>query len=755
MPEAVAPANQPEVSFDAGNKYYFSGQSMDDTAAASTVSQEYQRYSQWRQSNVDPKWVASEELYEGKVEVRLWDGTNKQRSAIPNNMAFDHVEGMTPYLESAFFDQPEWFSVEACEETDARDARKAQKVLEHYLSILDEQSYADAVMEICLAIKDCLFYGTGFWEWEWDGRRPVVKWLDPANVFTDPGCPSPNIEGCSSVIVRADVTIDQVRQMRDTPGMNVPRDGVLYWLAQNRLNTLSDSTIRQQAAVHGELYTPGMTDLAVLPSLSKLTLLRRISKDRIIWTLNDQWTLYNERNPYGCYNMAAIPCRTVKGRLHGIGLPWSIRYPQRYSEAWLNNMSDEAHLAMNPPKGAPQDVGEDQLRTYPGARYKTGEPDKLTMYYPPGATFNAFPLIQYIEQLAGRRNGFPELAQGIARPGNINRTRAGIQQQTQPTDYRLAHIAHHIERYGFKPMFYKMAKMIRYHTLPTDVLYGGYREEQGGESEPIYAEIFHRPMRFKFETAAKMLAREKLGGAAQVFAQYVINGPVMQGLAQVRKKLDFEEFAQMVQDSVGSPRKYALITKMTDEEVQAMNQPSPDAMMKSQDAQRAEQTRVQIAQGKFETEIAKEQIKKQPDQFAAQMEQQRTEMEMQKMAVQAEIEQRKATMQIQRDMQKMQMDMQKMEQELAYLREKNAIEAQSKQRQAEAKMLEAAMGIQAKQVETRMGLESTAAQHQMAMQSQREQNDMNRQSGELKLQQQKRQMSIKKPSAGGSGGSKK
>lgn len=755
MPEAIAPPQRTETDFESARKYFLPGQPLTPDEGASLVSQEYSRYSAWRSTNVDPKWITAEELYEGKVELRKWDGSNLQRSAIPNNIAFDHVEGLTPYLEAAFFDQPDWFSVEACEDTDAKDARRAQTVLKHYLQLPDDETESDAEMEICLAIKDVLFYGTGFWEWEWDGRKPVVKWLDPANVFTDPGCPSPNIQQCRSVIIKTDLTFQDVRAMRDTPGMKIPPDGELFWLSRNRLTTLSDTTIQQRAATHGEQFSPGMTDAAVLPSLEKITLLRRITRDRIIWTLNDLVTIYNAPNPYKRYNMVAVPCRTVKGRLHGIGLPWSIRYPQRYSESWLNNMSDEAHLAINPPKGAPQDVGEDQMRTYPGSRTLTADPEKLQIFSPTGQVMNAFPIIEFIIGLAGKRNGYPELAQGIARPGNINRTQDGIQQQTKPTDYRIAHIAHHIERYGMGPMLRGMVKMIKYHTLPTDVLYGGYRSGEGEQSEPITAEVLHRPMRFKLETAAKMLSREKLAMAVQGFGQTCINGPVMQGLAQARKAIDFEEYSQMVQDSVGSPRRYRLVRNMTEEEIEQMNQPSPDAQMASQDAQRAEQTRLQIAQGKFQTELQKEEIKKQPDPFAAQIEERKAQADMQKMAIQSQIEERKANVELQSKLQMAQAKIVEMEEKLRFMREKNAIDAQSKRQMAESKMLETAMAMQAKQAETQMGLQATAAQSELAVQGARDKNEMMKQSGQIKLEQQKAQGAIRKPGVSGAKGASK
>jgi len=105
-----------------------------------------------------------------------------------------------------------------------------------------------------------------------------------------------------------------------------------------------------------------------------------------------------------------------------------------------------------------------------------------------------------------------------------------------------------------------------------------------------------------------MRTRGNLQQSLPLIAQFILNGPILQELAQANIIPDFVDFERMVMDATGLQQDYRLFRPMTPEEQQKRMQPSPDAQLKNQQSQQELQTRTQIMQMKTQSDQAIAQI---------------------------------------------------------------------------------------------------------------------------------------------------
>lgn len=669
MPATEQPIQPTPIDLNTTPSWLFRNDPITNDQARATVMQAFTWYES-RRTPQEGLWTLADSLYNGVVEARKWDGSNVLRSHLPNNIAFDHVEGAMSLVCSALFDNPEWFSVEAMEHTSPQDARDAQAILQYFVSIPDELTYLDPIVELKQAIRTLLMYGTGFIELEWIANKPRFKWVDIRNVYIDPATPGCVIGKARNLIVREMKTIEEMQEIaRSDSRIELPPLPVLHALADSMPFTNADAVKTWANLARGIPYSPPGDDWQPLPKNRFLELLKYYEDGRVIWVLGRTYPIFMEENPYQFKPIFAAPCRDVHAQFYGIGMPEAIRWPQRYSEALRNNHIDEMHLAMNPMKIIGMDTGTNHsdLNTRPGLTHRTSKPREAQVIAPPGITLNVSGEIADIENLAAKRNGISDISiGGTGKPGQY-RTAAGVNAQSAGTNVRLKQIAENIEDYLLKPLLYGMRKLIQFHTRPEDVLIGAYPDAMGGQTvlKPLTAAVMHKPLMIKIECASKMLTRDRLLQLLEPVGRTLINGPVMQGLAQTGMKVNAAEFAQMIQDAGGLTKRYALVIPMTDEEKQQMNQPPPQVIAAQQKAQQDAQLRSQATQAKFQADRERNQTQlqiaamaNQPNPFEAQAKQQDSMLKQKDMEQKLAANERTTQMKLQAQAQKQQMDMQ-------------------------------------------------------------------------------------------------
>lgn len=617
MPQTVDIPQTPQPPSLQEMEFKFGGIDLGDAEDIHLVTTTFLEYESRRYMH-EQRWRNCDGLYNGAVPVRKWEGSDAIRSAIPNNIAFDHVEATQAKLEEAFLDNPEWFHVEPTADSSPEDARDIGDYLSMRLNTPGPGlSHGPLLQEARTSWHQLSQYGNGALLVEWDDG-PYAKFIDIRDIYIDPLCPSPNIQEARSIIIRKWMTIEEVAKLRENPRFKIPDNSILWTLSQSRFYVSADQAKQTVEALRGVYNTNQSNDNQPDIHLNQIELLCYYTKTRIVWLLGRRYPIYKAKNDLGYYPIAMAPCRLVPGHVYGISLPESVQWNQRYSEALMNNMVDDLYLRQDPPMVIGKDVDSTQTKMRPGNRIPAMDPKTVVGINNLGTPVtDVFPVVDWLERGAGKRNGISDLAaSGVAgAPGNV-RTGTGVNAQMAGSNLRIKHIVHNIEDFQLSQVLYIAYHMVGMYTRPDDVLAGRFSDPNTGRV--ITARAFHKPARFIMLAGTRMMQRLEAKELVPFIGQAFINGAVMQGLADMGETFNFRGFADMVQLVVG--RSIKLVVPLSEEQKKARKEPPPQLIAEQQKAQADASVRMAMAEKANEREQIKgqfalqaEQIKKQPD----------------------------------------------------------------------------------------------------------------------------------------------
>lgn len=705
--------------------FKFAGQSLTDAYALALVNQTFWQFETFRSQNHDRRWNTHDSLYVGFQQQKVWDGTNVARASFRNQIVFDQVESALPIINQTLFGNPEWFQVEALPGTDVQDAKKVQEAMSYIFDHPTDEIGSNALNDFKTAIKSTLLYGNGGVAVEWDAslNQPTISWVDIRDIYIDPALTTPNPDCGRAVIRRKFLTIQEIRDMKKDPRMNVPSDEILWYMSKNAPQTYAEQTKRVQEALRGVFFSPGFSDYVPLPADQQVECLIYYSGSRIIWILNKQWVLYSGPNPYGFTPFAFAPCYNYISRFYGQSIADVQEDNQRYTEALLNAHYDELTLLLHPPRVMKRNalLTPAQQKWRPGIVYTAENKDDVSLLQVGGNTVNVFDDIQYLSLTAEKRTGINGLGSGsVPQPSNANRTLGGLQMQQAGSNTRLMEIVSNIEQYLILPVLYKVYKLLQFHTRPGQPLPatgpdGNYN---------VDAALVQSKLRFKMLASSKMITRDKLLQIVPFFMQAFTQGPFIQELAKIGQTVDFGELFRMMQDATGVGGLYTLIRQMSPEEQQQLNQPPPQAQADMQKAQLDAQTRQQLMQMKVQGELQKAQIQKQPeppspwqqmlDQQKAQQEAaaQQAQLQAQQQAQAQELKSKQImdALALHAKQQHAHIDLQKKQAELAMQVQKSATDRQQAQMGHELKMQQLMQQLAAQKAGDAISLQSAQDQ---------------------------------------------
>ena len=496
------------------------------------------------------------------------------------------------------------------------------------------------------------------------------------------------------------MTVDEVAAFRDDTRMNVPEDSVLWYMAKSAPSVPADTTRQTQEALRAINYTPAAADYIPNPADRKIEVLMYYSKNQIVWVLNRQHVMYNQRNPYGFVPCAFSPCYIFTGRFYANGIPDVQRGNQRMIEGMLNGHLDELSLALHPPRiqsrGA--DATNNQRKWGPGFVFNSTSDDvknATSLLQPSPVTQNVMGDIAFLLEAADKRTGIGAMAQGMPRPGNANRTATGMSLQAQGSANRIQPMVKNIEDYLLVPMLRKLYKMMAFHLG----MYDKVPAKANGEVTWVEGWKFQRPCDFQMLASSKMLAKSTLMQIFPFMAQYLLSGPLVEALKSSGQTVNFQALIDMLQDAAGTKGRYDLIRPMTPEEQQAAQQPPPQLVAQQQMEAAKHQNSKEIMSMKIQGDLqntmlskqsspeemqmkaAESQQKMQIDAFKAQMDaqmqQQKLEFEKQMAGLKLQVEQEKGRTQMQTAQMKMATDQQKAQQDMETQQQKSAIDLQT------------------------------------------------------------------------------
>ncbi len=726
MPESRQPASVPEID-PQREPFVLSPEQFRDNLALNIVNQTFTTFETYRTNNHDRRWNESDALYTGYVPAKVWEGTMIPRSNLPYPISFDQVESAYPAIMQALFSDENWFEVVAEPGTPAEAAKAVQAAMSYMLDHSKNDYGLSAVSEIGLAIKDLLKYGNGGIWLDWDGRqnRANISWVDIRDVYVDPATPTPNVDESRAIIRRRMMTVDEIAEWRNDTRMNVPDDAVLWYMAQSSPSVPADNTRQTAEALRNINYAVQQTEWIPNPADRKIEVLMYYSKNQIIWVLNRQHVVYNQRNPYQFVPACFAPCYIFNGRFYAFGIPDVQRGNQRMIEGILNGHLDEISLALHPPRVESQTANatNNQRRWGPGFVFKSTSGDvksATSLLQPSPVTQNVMSDIAFLLDGADKRTGISGIAQGMPKPGNANRTATGMSIQSQGAANRLQPIVKHIEDYLLVPLLWKLYKMIAYHIG----IYDQMPAKLSGELQFVNGWNFQRPCEFQMLASSKMLAKSNLMQIFPFVTQYLLSGPLMESLKSAGQTVNFQALIDMLQDAAGTKGRYDIIRPMTQQEQQAAQQPPPQMVQQQQIEAMKHQNSKEIMSMKIQGDLQQKMIDKQgsPEELQMKMaeSQQKMQIEQFKAELDMAMQQQKLEFEKQMGAMKLQLEQAKAQMNIQNTQAKIAADQMAQQQKLEMQQQQSAVDLQTAMMGNRQQLRQSEESHQMKLRQQKE-----------------------------------
>lgn len=664
-----------------------------DWYALQLVKNTFSQYETFRNNSHDPRWNLNDMLYASYVPQRNWPGSDIPRSSLGLSIVFEQVEGAIPQIAQALFSNPEWFALEADIGSDPKAARAQQAHLEYAFSKTSEKRGTTPTGELLLALKDILLYGNGGVAVEYDPTYRMAHFykVDPRDVYFDPFCSVPSVEGSRSVIWRRWMTLEEVKSFRSDPRMKIPDDAQLWKLAQRFPAAQADMTKMAAEAVRGVQFNAQWANsAATLPTHNQIEVLVYYSNEKIIWVLGREAVIFNSRNPYGFIPMAFAPCYAWPGRFHGMSVADAQEGYQRYIEALFNARLDQKSLNLFPPRWVPRGflITPQQQKWGPGAQFGVDSPKDVNFYSPPDNDSGVYQELGFIQNAADRKTGLNSMALSGTMPNaSSGRTAAGVNAQMQGAQMRLYTIIKNFEDYLIIPLVRKAIRITRVHAQMGQQLPGTVRSERNPEQQEyvkVSSEAFMQASRVCVVAASRMLTRDRLSQQFPFVAQTLLSGPFMGALGQAGLTVDFEQFTRMLMDATGVDRYYQIIRPFSEEEKaeqkrQQEQQAQASAPVELEKARMDQETRLQMGQMKVQSESEKRQTELQVAQMKSKVDPNEIMMKQQEAQQKVQSQQQMAQMDMYKKYMELEMKKQELEMKLRGEQAKMQQQAQSAQ----------------------------------------------------------------------------
>lgn len=590
-------------------------------------------------------WSKQDNLYQFRVPVRNWDGTNIPRSSLGMPLVYEHVESILPQLTTGMFADSPPFMCSPRPATQMDTARANVELLKW------EFDQAQVREETRLGWKSMLIYGTAIWKYGWKSyTKKTQKWKraepykfvpfnvqDPAmggakipqansdkitrvtteeeinhpffehrnlrHVLVDPGCRTSNIQTSAKYVIDIQyMTCIDLDEMRDWEGYDIPsREQLLSLMFPAEQPVPQNGVESQMLNIANEFRAVPRALKTTADKLHQpLQVMEYWSRDRVITVLNRVTVIRNEPNPFGKIPFFSQCMTDVLDSFYGIGCASLIGNEQRMQQGVINLFLDDLSLTLNGmftrTRGA--NVSTQQMRMRPGGIIdQDNEKGVGLLQRQPIPIAETQAVLSASDSRAARRTAASESSVQGSIPGDkssITRTATGVNSLSSGTGTRLQSIIENFAGNVFIPLLEAFHEMNGLFLKPEQIN-KILSEDLGHAYEADPLDIVNGEYDFDIVAASKLQARAAMKQALPLMYQFFLTEPVMTALSQQGKKIDIGEMVKMTFDTSGWPNQQSVVTNMTPQEIQQMQANSPAAQQASQldQAQKMEQIKVQ------------------------------------------------------------------------------------------------------------------------------------------------------------------
>lgn len=608
-------------------RFYEQTNFTDPEAVKDWIVNTFLQYQGYRQSSgIENRWARCDKLWAAHVNPVKWKGSSEYRSNLGLPYSFEQIMTSLPFIQSSIFSTGErWFNLKPGLGYNHFQAR----IVESHLDYRLDKAQFRAKWK--LASLSALKYGLGILEILWDegldyNNALQFDYVDVRDIFLDTSVKDHDVEKSRLVIRPIRKTMSQLLALSKTdPRFQLPSLDELVGLYTNSSDTSEQD--KERAARYLSDY-PSLTEerLSVLWGDRVLEILVGYSKYRTVWVLERKKTIFDQPNKYEIYPFILLPCYLGENSIYPRGFIDIIANYQRYATGLVNASFDNKAIELNPPRfQSSQSAAHGQSNYwFPGLLLKGDSKNDVAVLIPKGISTDVSGELSFLERATEKAIGNNALTQGVPQPGNINRTRAGINSLMSSSSSRNGDLIENFSNYGLQPVVEKVFKIIQKNTPQQGQMITVLTDD--GLITQTDSSYLFGDYSICVDVMDRVLTQQKIQQNLPA-----VLGPVLQFLsseyiASSNYVVDINELISFIITGIGVGRKFALVREKTQEDLQQqqtqqqqkqqqqdqskLQEKMIDAQIRTTLSREKSQTALTIAKMNAQTEFAKMDLQK-------------------------------------------------------------------------------------------------------------------------------------------------
>jgi hypothetical protein len=564
----------------------------------------------------------SDALYQSPVTPRYWPGTQTEAASITTHVVSTVSNSIVDQaVTGLFYDSPP-FQAQPRYGTTTQQMRAVTGLIGYQLEEID---FTESMHFGCM---NAILYGTEVFQYGWEKyskSRKIVKLKNPdivipsaipgtlpetrltddeleveeveevvdrptfehiinlREIMVDPSLAVPDIRKAKFVIRRKYLTFQQLDDLRETEGYDIPsREKLLdLFLPPKEPVETAVAELGSRNPIWDAKAQPRWEDVTADPTQQPLEVLERWDNNTHIVVVQKKLVIHNDKNIYGKIPFLSVNWQDIPGAFWGLGIgrttgPW-----QRLIEGMLNLLLDQAALNLQVPlvRVRGKSVLTQNVRIRPGAVYEVDAQGDISPMQRSAAVPEAQLLIAMAQQWISSASGNSPLSQGVAGEAghsNMARSSAGAQGLLAGAAAQVSAFVDKVSRQVFVPFLYELYEMNRAMLSANQLQFILDKELQSDylASGQSLVDLLNSRVKFSVLAGAKMQTRRNAVQGLPLVTQFLQSPEIVQQLAIEGKKVDVLEIIRRWFEAMDMKGINDVIVPMTDQDRQRAQQMS-------------------------------------------------------------------------------------------------------------------------------------------------------------------------------------
>lgn len=541
----------------------------------------------WIGKSWAPQWREADILYQSLRSQGAWEGTQVTRANISRFTVAKLVNAIVPQLVKGIFYSDPPFQLRGFGDIKPETLQAKTAVYAALLQEADERDGTSVPVEVEEGMTSQAIFGPLIMCWGWTERcrmrkryvrkrepveqtvipgqkpivthtvesnnwdmleeevqtsRPFLRFVDHRTVLFDPKWNKPDIRKCRKVGLRSYVTFDDLDEMREEPGFNIPSREELLALffppvEQPAQPGTAEGSMASASPMHAQ---PRWDNSSADPLMRVLEMVELWDENWHDVVLNRKCFIKSEANEFGKHPLLSCNWWNVPDSGHGIGLGRIVGQDQRVDTGVTNGCLDILAHTLNPDYIRAEGVSEltQNIRQRLGGVVAVSKDPKnaYILKEQPRVPSEALAMLQLSkaesESAAGANEQLVQGATPTAGRSSLGRTATGAAGMIAGSASRLEGPLERFVRQVFVPYLYVMDELVN-DRLPSDQLHAIIGERLGKDFEFDEEEFRNASLKFEVLAGAHLAAKKAMAQVLPLLAEFASQPGLAQQMAEV------------------------------------------------------------------------------------------------------------------------------------------------------------------------------------------------------------------------------